>query len=106
MPTALDIAVERLNAAKVAQARFIGLAVPMHTALRLGLRVVERIRALNPTCHICCYGLYATLNAEYLLAHGVDSVIGGEFEAPLVALIESPGGRDAEPGHRRQPARP
>ena len=33
-PTALDIAVERLNAAKVAQARFIGLAVPMHTALR------------------------------------------------------------------------
>jgi radical SAM superfamily enzyme YgiQ (UPF0313 family) len=88
-PAALDIAVERLNAAKVAQARFIGLAVPMHTALRLGLRVVERIRALNPTCHICCYGLYATLNAEYLLAHGVDSVIGGEFEAPLVALIES-----------------
>jgi radical SAM superfamily enzyme YgiQ (UPF0313 family) len=88
-PAALDIAVERLNAAKVAQARFIGLAVPMHTALRLGLRVVERIRALNPTCHICCYGLYATLNAEYLLAHGVDSVIGGEYEAPLVALIES-----------------
>jgi radical SAM superfamily enzyme YgiQ (UPF0313 family) len=33
--------------------------------------------------------LYATLNAEYLLAHGVDSVIGGEYEAPLVALIES-----------------
>jgi radical SAM superfamily enzyme YgiQ (UPF0313 family) len=88
-PAALDIAVERLNAAKVAQARFIGIAVPMHTALRLGVRVVERIRALNPTCHICCYGLYATLNAEYLLAHGVDSVIGGESEAPLVALINS-----------------
>jgi radical SAM superfamily enzyme YgiQ (UPF0313 family) len=88
-PAALDIAVERLNAAKVARARFIGIAVPMHTALRLGVRVVERIRALNPTCHICCYGLYATLNAEYLLAHGVDSVIGGEYEAPLLALIES-----------------
>jgi radical SAM superfamily enzyme YgiQ (UPF0313 family) len=88
-PTALDVAVDRLHAAKVARARFIGLAVPMHTALRLGVRVVERIRALNPTCHICCYGLYATLNAEYLLAHGVDSVIGGEYEAPLVALIES-----------------
>ena len=88
-PAALDISVERLNAAKVARARFIGIAVPMHTALRLGVRMVERIRALNPACHICCYGLYATLNAEYLLAHGVDSVIGGEYEAPLLALIES-----------------
>jgi radical SAM superfamily enzyme YgiQ (UPF0313 family) len=88
-PAALDIAVERLDAALVARARCIGIAVPMHTALRLGVRVVERIRALNPTCHICCYGLYATLNAEYLLTHGVDSVIGGESEAPLLALIES-----------------
>jgi radical SAM superfamily enzyme YgiQ (UPF0313 family) len=88
-PAALDIAVERLNPAKVARARFIGIAVPMHTALRLGVRLVERIRALNPTCHICCYGLYATLNADYVLAHGVDSVIGGEYEAPLLALIES-----------------
>jgi radical SAM superfamily enzyme YgiQ (UPF0313 family) len=88
-PAVLDIAVERLNAAKVSRARFIGIAVPMHTALRLGVRLVERIRALNPACYICCYGLYATLNAEYLLTHGVDSVIGGEYEAPLLALIES-----------------
>jgi radical SAM superfamily enzyme YgiQ (UPF0313 family) len=88
-PVAMDIAVERLDATKVARARFIGIAVPMHTALRLGVRVAERIRGLNPTCHICCYGLYASLNAEYLLAHGADSVIGGEFEAPLVTLIES-----------------
>jgi radical SAM superfamily enzyme YgiQ (UPF0313 family) len=88
-PEALDIAVAPLDAAKVARARFVGIAVPMHTALRLGVRVAQRIRALNPTCHICCYGLYASLNAEYLLAHGVDSVVGGEFEAPLVNLIEA-----------------
>jgi radical SAM superfamily enzyme YgiQ (UPF0313 family) len=88
-PEAMDISVERFDAEKVARARFIGIGVPMHTALRLGVRVAERIRDLNPSCHICCYGLYASLNAEYLLAHGADSVIGGEFEAPLVALIES-----------------
>jgi radical SAM superfamily enzyme YgiQ (UPF0313 family) len=88
-PAALDIAVERLNPAKVARAQFIGIAVPMHTALRLGVRLVERIRKLNPGCHICCYGLYATLNADYLLTHGVDSVIGGECEAPLSGLVES-----------------
>jgi radical SAM superfamily enzyme YgiQ (UPF0313 family) len=88
-PAVLDIAVERLDAKKIARAQFIGIAVPMHTALRLGVRVVQSVRALNPTCHICCYGLYASLNAEYLLAHGVNSIIGGEFEAPLVSLIES-----------------
>jgi radical SAM superfamily enzyme YgiQ (UPF0313 family) len=88
-PEAMDISVERFDVEKVAGARFIGIAVPMHTALRLGVRVAERIRDVNPTCHVCCYGLYASLNAEYLLAHGADSVIGGECEAPLVALIES-----------------
>ena len=82
VPEALDIAVERLDAEKVARARFIGIAVPMHTALRLGVRVAQRIRALNPTCHICCYGLYASLNAEYLLTHGVDSVIGAPPVGP------------------------
>jgi radical SAM superfamily enzyme YgiQ (UPF0313 family) len=61
----------------------------MHTALRLGVRVIERIREINPRCHICCYGLYAALNSDYLLAHGADSCIGGEFESPLVELIGS-----------------
>jgi radical SAM superfamily enzyme YgiQ (UPF0313 family) len=89
LPATMDISVERFDAQKIARARFIGIAVPMHTALRLGVRVAERIRELNPTCHICCYGLYASLNAEYLLAHGADSVIGGECEGPLVALISS-----------------
>ncbi|HSF31458.1 MAG TPA: CUAEP/CCAEP-tail radical SAM protein [Candidatus Tectomicrobia bacterium] len=88
-PAAMDMAVEHLDVKKMARARFVGIAVPMHTALRLGVRLAERIRELNSTCHICCYGLYASLNAEYLLAHGADSVIGGEFEAPLVSLIEA-----------------
>ena len=86
---ALDIAVEKFDADKVARARFIGISVPMHTALRLGVRVIARIRELNPGCHVCCYGLYAALNSEYLLAHGADSCIGGEYESPLVALVES-----------------
>jgi len=88
-PATMDISVERFDAEKVARAQFVGIAVPMHTALRLGVRVAERIRALNPTCHVCCYGLYAALNAEYLLAHGADSVIGGEWEGPLSALVAS-----------------
>jgi hypothetical protein len=55
----------------------------MHTALRIGVTVIDRVRAVNPDCHLCFYGLYASLNAEYLLNHGADSVIGGESEIPL-----------------------
>ena len=85
---ALDISVEPFDAAKAARARFVAISVPMHTALRLGVRVAEQIRRVNPGCHICFYGLYASLNADYLLGHCGDSVIGGEYESALVALVE------------------
>ncbi len=87
-PTTVDLAVEPLDDATVRRARFAGVAVPMHTALRLGVRAAERIRRINPGCFVCFYGLYALLNADYLLAGVADAVIGGELEGPLVALVE------------------
>ncbi len=86
---ALDISVEPFDAAIAARARFVAISVPMHTALRLGVRVAEQIRKLNPACHICFYGLYASLNADYLLAGCGDSAIGGESESALVRLVEA-----------------
>jgi radical SAM superfamily enzyme YgiQ (UPF0313 family) len=88
-PVGLDIAVEDLDESALRLARFVGISVPMHTALRLGVRVAELIRAKNPACHICFYGLYASLNAEYLLQRLADSVVGGEYEVPLRSLIEA-----------------
>ena len=88
-PDAIDIAVEEFDDEKAARAEFVGISVPMHTALRLGVRVARRIRETNPACHICFYGLYAALNSDYLLANGADSCIGGEYETPLVELVES-----------------
>ncbi len=88
-PAVMDIAVEPFDEAKVARARFVAISVPMHTALRLGVRVAERIREINPQCKICFYGLYAALNSDYLLDHGADFCIGGEYETPLVALAEA-----------------
>ncbi|HJZ67681.1 MAG TPA: cobalamin-dependent protein, partial [Blastocatellia bacterium] len=85
----LDVSVEGFDVDKVSRARFVGISVPMHTALRLGLRVAQEIRKLNPKCHICFYGLYAQLNAEYLLNTVVDSLIGGEFEEALVELVRA-----------------
>jgi radical SAM superfamily enzyme YgiQ (UPF0313 family) len=88
-PVCLDIAVENIDESALRLARFVGISVPMHTALRLGVRVAELIRALNPACHICFYGLYASINAEYLLQRLADSVVGGEYEIPLRSLIEA-----------------
>jgi radical SAM superfamily enzyme YgiQ (UPF0313 family) len=88
-PDAIDIAVESLDAGKISRARLVGISVPMHTALRLGVRVAERIREVNPECIVCFYGLYAALNSDYLLSHGADYCIGGEYESSLVALIEA-----------------
>ena len=88
-PDAIDIAVEPLDVEKVARARFIGISVPMHTALRLGVHLLHRIRETNPDVSVCMYGLYATLNAEYLLSHGVDFCLGSEASKQLVELVES-----------------
>jgi radical SAM superfamily enzyme YgiQ (UPF0313 family) len=88
-PSTLDIAVEDFDMERIRPAVFAGISVPMHTALRLGVRVAELIRKSNLACHICFYGLYASLNAEYLLRHAADSVIGGEYEIPLLKLIQA-----------------
>ena len=82
----MDVSVEGFDRDKVKRARLVGISVPMHTALRLGLRVAAEIRKLNSDCHICFYGLYASLNSEYLLDTVADSVIGGEFEEAFVRL--------------------
>ncbi|HYW43850.1 MAG TPA: CUAEP/CCAEP-tail radical SAM protein [Bryobacteraceae bacterium] len=72
--------------AAVEQAELIAFFLPMHTATRLFLRVVDRVRAANPRAHLCGYGLYAPLNADLLHRAGVRTVIGGEFEQPLSDL--------------------
>jgi len=88
-PAVMDLSVEPFNSEKVARAKIVAISVPMHTALRLGVMVAERVRAVNPDCHLCFFGLYAGLNAEYLFAHGAQSVISGEAEAPLTDLVRA-----------------
>jgi radical SAM superfamily enzyme YgiQ (UPF0313 family) len=88
-PAVMDVSVEPLDAERVRRAKLVAISVPMHTALRLGVKVAERVRALNVTCHIAFYGLYATLNADHLLAGVTDSVLSGEIDAALVDLASA-----------------
>ncbi len=86
-PASVDTSVETLTDEAIQTARFVGISVPMHTALRLGEQIAQRVRKVNPSAHICLYGLYALLNADYLLQNTIDSAIGGEYETPLLGLI-------------------
>lgn len=88
-PVAIDTSVSELSDDAIAAAQLVAISAPMHTALRLGAHVAARVRSLNPNAHICFYGLYATLNADYLLRTVADSIIGGEYEEALLGLAES-----------------
>lgn len=87
--TAVDLSVSALPRETAVSAPFVGIAVPMHTALRLGVQMAKRIRRLNAEAHICFYGMYAWLNRAYLLDGLADSVIAGEYERPLRDLVQA-----------------
>jgi len=80
----LDLSRQTLDEAAIGAADGIGFYVPMHTATRLALQLVEPLRRLNPRAAICAYGLYAPLAAESFRKAGVDALFGGEFEEGLV----------------------
>ncbi len=83
--TVADLACSPLPPAGIEQADLIAFYLPMHTATRLFLRILDRVKAANPWAHLCAYGLYAPLNEPMLRRAGVDSIIGGEFEQALAA---------------------
>ena len=84
--TSVDLACGVLPRSAVAEADLIAFYLPMHTATRLAVTAMEKVRALNPDAHVCCYGLYAPMNAPYLRELGVKTVLGGEFEQGLSDL--------------------
>ena len=83
----VDLSKERLLDAAVRDREMVAFFLPMHTATRLALPVIDRVRALNPQATLVAYGLYAPLNADLLRERGVTHVLGGEFEGDLVALV-------------------
>jgi hypothetical protein len=82
----VDLTRTRLADDEARAAALVAFYLPMHTATRLALPVLDRIGALNPSAHLCAYGLYAPLNADLLRAHGARTILGPEFEGDLARL--------------------
>jgi radical SAM superfamily enzyme YgiQ (UPF0313 family) len=81
-----DVSCSPMPRAAVESAELIAFFLPMHTATRLVLPLLERVRGINPGAHLCAYGLYAPLNEGLLRSAGVATILGGEFETGLVEL--------------------
>jgi radical SAM superfamily enzyme YgiQ (UPF0313 family) len=86
--TRLDLSRQALDEGAIRTAGLIAIYLPMHTATRLAAKVIPRLREWNPLVHLCCYGLYAPMNADYLRTIGVATILGGEFEHELSQLAE------------------
>ncbi|MBV8819167.1 MAG: radical SAM protein [Acidobacteriaceae bacterium] len=101
-----DLSVQRLNPEVIADADLIAFYLPMHTATKLAVAAVPQIKAINPTAHLCFYGLYAPMNEKFLRKLGANTVLGGEFEKELVTVYEglrTPAAASAPPLAQQQP---
>jgi len=86
--TCVDLSIEMLDDAAIAEADLVAFYVPMHTATRIAASMTPRVLLLNPDVHLCFYGLYAPVNEGFLRELGAHTILGGEFEAGIVALAE------------------
>jgi radical SAM superfamily enzyme YgiQ (UPF0313 family) len=84
----LDLSRQSLDEAAIRSAELIAIYLPMHTATRLAAQLIPSLRERNPQANLCCYGLYAPMNVEYLRSLGVSTILGGEFEEGLVHLAK------------------
>jgi radical SAM superfamily enzyme YgiQ (UPF0313 family) len=82
----VDLACSPLPRTSVAEADLVAFYLPMHTATRLAVKAMERVKELNPQAHLCCFGLYAPMNEPYLRELGARTILGGEFEQGLQDL--------------------
>jgi radical SAM superfamily enzyme YgiQ (UPF0313 family) len=82
----LDLSVDSLDPQAVRAAAVIAFYLPMHMGARMTVPVIIQVRQLNPQAHLCCFGLYAPVSADYLRRLGVKTILGGEFETGLVVL--------------------
>ena len=83
-----DLSRSRLDREAILAADLVAFYIPMHTATRIAVQVAKHVKTLNPQAHLCFYGLYAPMNERLLRDLGAGTLIGGEFEAGLLQLVQ------------------
>jgi radical SAM superfamily enzyme YgiQ (UPF0313 family) len=81
-----DLSIQKLDSCLTSDTDVVAIYIAMHTATRIAVEALPRIRELSPRASLCVYGLYASMNADLFRSLGVDTVLGGEFETGLVSM--------------------
>jgi radical SAM superfamily enzyme YgiQ (UPF0313 family) len=84
-----DTTLHKLSETAVMCADVVAFYLPMHTATRISIPLISRVRELHPSVRLAAYGLYAPLNEPLLRSLGVEFIVGGEFEAAVVEFVRS-----------------
>jgi len=84
----LDLSLQKLEPEVLAGAELVCIYVAMHTATRIAVEVVARLKQLVPRAELCVYGLYAPMNEQLFRSLGAGTVFGGEVEPQLLSLVE------------------
>jgi hypothetical protein len=90
-----DLSIQKLDSGIDAHTELVGIYVAMHTATRIAVEALPKIRQLAPQAQLCVYGLYAPMNEALFRALGVQHCIGGEFENALLELAQGSAGAES-----------
>jgi len=85
----IDLSLDKLDEAHFHNTKVVFIHLAMHTATRMAVELLPKLKKLAPSACLCVYGLYAPLNAELFYKLGVDAVFGGETEPDLVQFAHS-----------------
>ena len=81
-----DLSIQKLHTCLGPGTDIVAIYIAMHTATRIAIEALPKIRELAPAARLCVYGLYAPMNAGLFRSLGVQTILGGEFENGLVSL--------------------
>ncbi len=87
----IDLSLQPLEDHLAADAGLVAIHLAMHTATRIAVDALPKIKARAPGAALCVYGLYAPMNAALFRELGVDNIFGTEAEQDLVRLAGGEG---------------
>ena len=83
-----DLSIQKLDTCLSPDTDIVAIYIAMHTATRIAIEALPKIKELAPDASLCVYGLYAPMNADLFRSLGVQTILGGEFEKGLVSMAK------------------
>jgi len=59
-----DLSIQKLDSCLTTNTAVVAIYIAMHTATRIAIEALPKIKELAPDASLCVYGLYAPMNAE------------------------------------------